>query len=58
MASITDIIVAETNQERQAAVEALHKRNAEAPTDSEVLAEFLSGYVASDGTPLAPPAGS
>lgn len=55
MTSITNIIVAETEQGREAAVAALRKRNAETLTDGEVLAGFLFAHVASDGTPLAPP---
>lgn len=54
MASITDIIVAEAERDRDAAVLALRSRNAEAPTDGEVLEQFISNHVASDGSPRPP----
>ena len=52
MASITDIICAKTDEEREAARSALAKANAEAPSDSDVLAGFLKNCATMDGKPL------
>lgn len=50
---IIDIILAKTDQERDAARAALLKANAEAPTDREVVLEFLKDCTAMDtGAPL------
>ena len=47
------IILAETEVERDAARAALHKANAEAPTDREVIGEFLMDCTTLDGSALA-----
>jgi hypothetical protein len=52
VASITDLICARTDEEREVARTALQKRNAEAPSDREVLATFLKSCVTMDGAPL------
>lgn len=51
--SIVDIILATTDEEREAARLALSKRNAEAPSDWEVVAVFLKSCTTLDGRPLA-----
>jgi hypothetical protein len=53
VASITDIILAKTDEERAAASAALAKRNADAPSDWEVVADFLKNCTTLDGKPLA-----
>jgi hypothetical protein len=53
MASIADIILATTEQEREAAHQAIAKRNAEAPSDWQVVAAFLKQCTTLDGKPLA-----
>ena len=50
--SIIDIILAKTDEERDAARAALHKANAEAPTDREVIQAFLKDCTTLDGAPL------
>lgn len=52
MASITDIICARTDEEREAARDALARSNAEAPTDFDVLAGFIKDSTTLDGKPL------
>lgn len=52
MASITDIICARTDEEREVAREALANANAEASTDFEVLADFIKGCTTLDGKQL------
>lgn len=51
--SIVDIILAKTDEEREAARLALVKRNAEAPSDWEVVAGILKSCTTLDGRPLA-----
>lgn len=51
--SIVDIILAKTDEEREAARLAVAKRNAEAPADWEVVAGFLKNCTTLDGKPLA-----
>lgn len=53
MSSITAIILAKTDEEREAARQALAKRNAEVPSDWEVVAAFLKSCTTLDGKPLA-----
>jgi hypothetical protein len=51
--SIIDMILAKTDEERDAARAALHKANAEAPTDRQVIQSFLKDCTTLDGAPLA-----
>lgn len=46
------IILAATDTERDAARTALHKSNADAPTDREVIQAFLKDCTTLDGAPL------
>jgi hypothetical protein len=46
------IILAETEADRDVARAALHKANADAPTDREVIGEFLKDCTTLDGAPL------
>ena len=46
------IILAETEVERDAARAALHKANAEAPTDREIMEDFLRNCTTLNGAPL------
>jgi len=50
--SIVDIILVKTNEESEAARQALAKSNAEAPSDWEVVAGFLKNCTTLDGKPL------
>lgn len=50
--SIVDIILVKTNEEREAARQALAKSNAEAPSDWEVVTGFLKNRTTLDGNPL------
>ena len=53
MSSIVDIILAKTDEEREVAGLALAQRNAEIPSDWEVIAGFLKQCTTLDGKPLA-----
>ena len=53
MASLIDIMCATTEDERENAREALAKRNAEAPSDWDIVAAFLKDCTTLDGKPLA-----
>jgi len=52
MHPLVKIILAENEAERDAARVALHKANAEAPTDREVIGAFLNDCTTLDGAPL------
>lgn len=52
MASITDIICAATPEAYEAACAALRKANSEAPSDREVLQNFVANCTTLDGVPL------
>lgn len=45
MSSITEIILAKTDEEREAARSALARRNAENPTDAQVIAGYVATLV-------------
>lgn len=53
MASITDIICASTDKERESARNELAMANAVAPSDLEVLSGFVNGCITLDGKALA-----
>lgn len=50
--SIIDIVLAETEEERDAARDALRKANAQAPTDRETIQAFLRDCTDMAGAPL------
>lgn len=52
MHPFVEIILAKTDAERDAARAALHKSNAEMPTDREAISAFLKDCTALDGAPL------
>lgn len=52
MSLLAAIVLATTDEEREAAREALRKHNAQAPTDREVIAAFLKDCTTLDGVPL------
>ena len=52
MSSISAIVLAKTDEERDLARDALHKANAEAPSDREVVLDFLKDCTTLDGAPL------
>jgi hypothetical protein len=53
MDSLIKIICANTEEEREAAREALAKHNAASPSDWEVVGAFLKDCTTLDGKPLA-----
>ena len=52
MDDLIAIILAQTPEEQAAATDALHRRNASAPTDREVILDFLKKCRDQNGSPL------
>lgn len=50
---LINIIMAKTAEERRAAEEALDRANANAPTDADVISDFLKKCTTLSGAPLA-----